>query len=57
MTEKEAIEWINGDRSMTNMIPQHPFETWQIRIAQGDAAMIQQAYWVLRAIRERLVTP
>jgi len=52
MDYKEALEWIAGKRSMTNIIPQHPFETWEVRIAEADAAMTQQAYWVVRAYRE-----
>lgn len=45
----EAVEWLNGKRSMTNLIPQDPFETWQVRIAEADAAMTQQAYWIVKA--------
>ena len=45
----EAREWLKGNRSMTNTIPQDPFETWQVRVAEGDAAMTKQAYWVVRA--------
>lgn len=57
MSENEAIEWISGNRSMTNIIPSVPFETWQERIAVADAAMIQQAYWSLRAWKENLMPP
>ena len=46
----EALEWIKGNRSMTNLIPQEPFETWQVRIAQADAAGVQEAYWVLKEV-------
>jgi hypothetical protein len=48
----EAIEWLDGKRSMTNIIPQDPFETWQVRIAVADAAMMQQAYWFVKAHEE-----
>ena len=48
----EAIDWLDGNRSMTNIIPQEPFETWQVRISQADAAMVQQAYWVVTAQEE-----
>ena len=57
MTAEEAKEWINGCRSMNNIIPQDPYETWQVRVAQADAAMIQAAYWVLRAWDEKLCEP
>jgi len=49
MNFEEALEWIRGSRSMCNIVPQEPFETWQVRIAEADAAMIQQAYWVIKA--------
>jgi len=38
---------------MTNIIPQDPIETWILRIAQADAALTQQAYWVARHHREQ----
>jgi len=52
MNFEEAMEWLRGNRSMTNLIPQNPFETWQVRIAQADAAMTQQAYWVVEAHKD-----
>ena len=55
MTYEEAIEWLNGLRSMTNNIPCGPMETWLIRIAQADAAMTLQAYLIARAHKEQLV--
>ena len=55
MDHKEALDWLRGDRSVTNIVPQHPHETWVIRIAQADAALVQQAYWIVRAYRERLL--
>ena len=54
MDKKEAIAWLNGERSMANLIPQGPLDTWQIRIAEADLYMIQQAYWVLKAHIELL---
>ena len=55
MNYEEAMEWLQGNRSLTNRIPQDPFETWQVRIAQADAAMMQQAYYVLKAHKEDLL--
>lgn len=55
MDYEEAVQWLKGNRSMTNLIPQDPFETWQVRTAQADAAMMQQAYWVVKAHKEGLV--
>ena len=42
MDTVEAQEWLTGIRSMTNLIPREPFDTWQVRIVQADAAMMDQ---------------
>jgi hypothetical protein len=55
MTYDEALAWLKGERSMTNIIPQEPWETWQLRILQADAAATQQAYWVIKAWHEGLI--
>jgi hypothetical protein len=55
MTKTEALEWIRGERSWTNVVPPDPYDTWQARIAFADAASVQRAYWVLRAHAEGLV--
>lgn len=52
MKYEEAKDWLEGNRSMCNIIPQDPLETWQVRIAQADTAMMEQAYWVVRAYEE-----
>lgn len=57
MDRTEAQEWLRGERSMTNIIPQDPFETWLVRVAQADAAMIAIAYWVAKAHGEGLLQP
>lgn len=57
MSLEEALAWLRGERSMTNVVPQAPFETWQERIARADAAMTEQAYWTVRAHREGLAAP
>ena len=49
MTKKEAVKWIKGELSLANSIQQHPLETWQERIANADAGMVKQAYYVLMA--------
>ena len=56
MKLSEAREWLEGKCSMTNMIPQHPFETWLVRIEEADAAKIQQAYWIVRAHSEGILS-
>ncbi len=40
---------------MTNSIPNSPYETWIVRIAEADAAMTQQAFWIVKAHVEGLV--
>ena len=57
MDYKEAVEWLKGTRSMINIIPQNPLETWQVRTAEADAALTQQAYWIVKAYAENLVEP
>ena len=53
MDKREAIEWLNGNRSMCNIIPSDDFGTWEVRIAQADAARTQQAYWIVKAHDEK----
>ena len=55
MDYEEAIEWLKGKRSMCNIVPRDPFETWQVRTCEADAAKIQQAYWVAKAHTEELM--
>ena len=55
MDYEEAVEWLQGKRSMVNIVPQHPFETWQSRILEADAYATQQAYWVVKAHCEGIV--
>lgn len=54
MSLEEALEWLRGERSMTNIVPYDPMD-WQSRIAMADAAMIQQAYWIVKAHKEGLL--
>jgi len=55
MTKQEAIEWLEGNNSTLNCIPRDPIDSWQVRIAQADAAYVQQAYWILKAHSEELL--
>ena len=52
MTYLEALEWLRGNRSTINTVPSLPLETWQERIANTDLAMVQQAYWIVKAHEE-----
>ena len=54
MDKAEAIEWLEGKRSMANLIPWES-DTWHARVAQADAAKTEQAYWVLRAHKDGLI--
>jgi hypothetical protein len=55
MDQAEAKEWLRGERSMCNLIPSDQFDTWEVRIAQANAAMYQQAYYILMAYKEGLL--
>lgn len=49
MDYEEAQGWLRGERSTVNWIDD------PVSVAQADAALTQQAYWVARAHRERLI--
>jgi hypothetical protein len=55
MKLEEAREWLNGNRSTINSVPQHPLETWEVRINAADASMIKQAYYILKSHAEGLL--
>jgi hypothetical protein len=55
MTEQEAIAWLKGERSSLNYTQPEPMETYHMRIAATDAAMMSQAYTVLKAIKDGLI--
>jgi len=51
----EAIAWLRDERSMANAIPNDVNDQtgiWPVRIAQGDAAMMQRAYWMAKAYED-----
>lgn len=54
MNYKEALAWLRGERSGINYLP--VTEDRQSVTAIYDAAMTQQAYWIVRAHNEGLVT-
>ena len=55
MTKEQAIEWLRGIRDMGNLVTHEPHNTWNVRVEQANAAMLQQAYWVLKAHKEGLL--
>jgi len=56
MNYEEALAWLRGARSMTNIATRTPVGTFLGRVAMADAFMCEQAYWIVRAYREKLVT-
>jgi len=52
----EANEWLKGERSTCSMFMAlcENNETANVMMAQADAAMCQQAYWMVRAKNEKL---
>jgi len=57
MSYEEALAWLKGERSMTNVIHSdtHSNQSWIVATAQADAAMTQQAYWIVKAWHEGLM--
>ena len=57
MDYEEAKTWLMGERSMCNTIftTCDSTENANVLTAQGDAAMTQQAYWVVKAHSEGLM--
>ena len=55
MDREEAREWLSGNRSICNSFSSGDPDLRILRTAQADAAMMEQAYWVLRAYKEGLV--
>ncbi len=55
MSYEEAVEWLKGKRSMCNTIQGDQDGSWLVRVAQADAAMTQQAYWIVKAWSENIV--
>ena len=56
MNIQEAEQWLKGELSGVNHICTDPFETWEVRIEEYNAAMRQQAYWIMKAHKEKLVS-
>ena len=52
MEKNEAIAWLSGKADAVNFVPKDPIETWEVRIAQANAAKIQAAYYVAKAHKE-----
>lgn len=57
MSLDEARAWLRGERSMANFFRgsgDDPLVS-EVALAQADAAMTQQAYWIVKAHDEGLV--
>lgn len=59
MNIKEAKEWLRGDRSMANFFRslEVPLQEREAYLAVADAAMTQQAYWMVKAEQDGLIDP
>jgi len=57
MTYEEAVAWLRGQRSTANIIQSdcNSNGQWIVQTAQADAAMTQQAYWIVKAWSENIV--
>lgn len=55
MTKDEAIAWLKGERSMINLISSADPDQFQVNVAVTDAAMMKQAYLILKAHKEGLL--
>jgi hypothetical protein len=55
MIYEEALGWLRGNRSMLNDISSDFTALWVVRTAEADAAMVQPAYWIVRAHNEGLI--
>lgn len=57
MSHAEALAWLNGERSMCNIIQSNADTNgpWIVQTAQADAAMTEQAYWIAKAHAEGIV--
>lgn len=55
MSAEEAKEWLEGKRSMCNTFVGTDPDIRTVQIVQADAAMMEQAYWVLKAHKEGLI--
>ena len=59
MSYEEAVAWLRGERSMTNYFFEYatePRAEEMVRTARADAALTEQAYWIVRAHKEGLVS-
>ena len=55
MTYEEAVGWLRGERSTVNYAGGDSPAESQERATRMDAAMTEQAYWIVRAHKEGLV--
>ena len=57
MSYEEAMAWLTGKRSMINIFGSicGDSPTANLMTAEADAAMTQQAYWIVKAHKDGLV--
>ena len=56
MNYEEALEWLRGERSTINYTQAPTPEDSRINAAKKDASMTEQAYWIVRAHNENLLS-
>lgn len=56
MSPAEARQWLRGNRTVVHLVDRSdPDDNVIERVARADAAMTEQAYWMLRGIQDGLV--
>lgn len=55
MSYDEALAWLRGERSTANYWRSFGLDDREVHLARNDAAMCEQAYWVVRAHHEGLM--
>lgn len=54
MSYEEALAWLRGERSVINYRKVGGEPESDVRVAQEDAALTEQAYWIAKARSEGL---
>ena len=57
MNYEEALSWLRGERSTINYTNAPTPQESRVNAAKQDASMTEQAYWIVRAHNEGLLTP
>jgi len=55
MTKEEAEQWLKGNKTMHNHFEWFDNARDTVLCVEADAHMMEQAYWVLKAHKEKLI--